>query len=84
MRITSTGSRVLRFIKKDLKKRWRDGGEEKGREGKEKSVCVGGGADSDGDLDRYEGKGQWVLKNMKDKDGEQDGFRGKRGKRGVQ
>lgn len=40
----------------------------------------GRGGDSDGDLGRYEGKGQWVLKNMKDKDGEQDGFTGKRGK----
>lgn len=37
------------------------------------------GGDGDGDLGRYEGKGQQVLKNMKDKDGEQDGFRGKRG-----
>ncbi len=42
------------------------------------------GADSDGDLGRYEGKGQWVLKNMKDKDGKQDGVWGKRGKRGEQ
>lgn len=39
----------------------------------------GGGLDSDGDLGRYEGKGQWVLKNMKDKDRKPDGFRGKRG-----
>lgn len=49
----------------------------KRRGGKRRRRGGGLGADSDGDLGRYGGKGQWVLKNMKDKDGEQDGFIGK-------
>lgn len=42
-----------------------------------------GGVDRDGDLGRYEVKGQWALRNMKDKDGEWDGFRGKRKERAM-
>lgn len=82
MRITSTGSRVLRFIKKDLKKRWRDGGGRKERKGKWKRRRRGlTVTEIWADM---KAKGQWVLKNMKDKDGKQDGFWGKRGNRGEQ
>lgn len=48
------------------------------REGKESEGEADGGGGRDGDLGRYVGKGQQVLKNMKDKDGEQDGFKGEK------
>lgn len=52
-------------------------GRRRGKAKRRRERWGGWGADSDGDLGRYEGKGQWVLKNMKDKDGEQGGFGGK-------
>ena len=53
-------------------------GEGQGKESKVKKNRQRQG-DNDGDLGRYKGKEQWVLKNMKDKDREHDGFQVMRG-----
>lgn len=93
MRITSTGSQVLCFIKKDLKKK---------KEGVYVCACVhvcaladGGGGRREGGIEEeaagltvteiladMKAKGSGSLKNMKDKDEEQDGSRVERGKMG--